>query len=158
MIEIVILYLGFGLLGAFMGSGLLVYLGFVLIFFMLIIIRELGDGFFLDRLFYYDSLRVGLVVLRIWVGGLIVFSSYRVISLAEFSLVFILLVYSLVFTLVITFFRGRLLLFYFFFEASLIPTLLIIMGWGYQPERLQAGVYFLFYTLTASLPLLILII
>jgi len=31
------------------------------------------------------------------------------------------------------------------------------MGWGYQPERLQASVYFLFYTLFGSLPLLILI-
>jgi NADH-ubiquinone oxidoreductase chain 4 len=47
--------------------------------------------------------------------------------------------------------------FYFFFESSLVPTLFIIMGWGYQPERLQAGVYFLFYTLVASLPLLLLI-
>lgn len=28
------------------------------------------------------------------------------------------------------------------------------MGWGYQPERLQAGYYLLFYTLFASLPLL----
>jgi NADH-ubiquinone oxidoreductase chain 4 len=29
------------------------------------------------------------------------------------------------------------------------------MGWGYQPERLQAGIYFLFYTLRVSLPLLL---
>jgi NADH-ubiquinone oxidoreductase chain 4 len=29
------------------------------------------------------------------------------------------------------------------------------LGWGYQPERLQAGVYLLFYTLLASLPLLV---
>lgn len=40
----------------------------------------------------------------------------------------------------------------------MIPTLFIIIGWGYQPERIQAGVYFLFYTLFASLPLLIIII
>nr|CCI69454.1 NADH dehydrogenase subunit 4 [Metacrangonyx longicaudus] len=46
------------------------------------------------------------------------------------------------------------LLFYIFFEASLIPILLIIIGWGYQPERLMAGIYMLFYTLFASLPLL----
>jgi NADH-ubiquinone oxidoreductase chain 4 len=31
---------------------------------------------------------------------------------------------------------------------------LIILGFGYQPERLQAGIYFIFYTLGASLPLL----
>jgi NADH-ubiquinone oxidoreductase chain 4 len=37
----------------------------------------------------------------------------------------------------------------------LIPTLLIITGWGFQPERLQAGIYFILYTLTASLPLLL---
>jgi NADH-ubiquinone oxidoreductase chain 4 len=47
------------------------------------------------------------------------------------------------------------LFFYFIFEISLIPTLLIIIGWGYQPERLQAGIYFLFYTLSVSLPLLL---
>jgi NADH-ubiquinone oxidoreductase chain 4 len=43
------------------------------------------------------------------------------------------------------------------FEATLIPTLMLILGWGYQPERIQAGIYMLFYTLTASLPLLIFI-
>merc|ERR1712177_57858 len=41
------------------------------------------------------------------------------------------------------------------FERSLIPTLILILGWGYQPERIQAGVYILFYTLFASLPLLL---
>lgn len=41
------------------------------------------------------------------------------------------------------------------FEATLIPTLLIITRWGYQPDRIQAGTYFLFYTLAGSLPLLV---
>ena len=31
----------------------------------------------------------------------------------------------------------------------------LILGWGYQPERVQAGIYLLFYTLLASLPLLV---
>jgi NADH-ubiquinone oxidoreductase chain 4 len=48
-----------------------------------------------------------------------------------------------------------LFLFYLFFERRLIPTLLLIIGWGYQPERLQAGIYLLFYTLFASLPIII---
>jgi NADH-ubiquinone oxidoreductase chain 4 len=55
----------------------------------------------------------------------------------------------------LTFRRISLFIFYLFFESSLIPTLLLILGWGYQPERLQAGVYLLFYTLLASLPLLV---
>jgi len=64
----------------------------------------------------------------------------------------------LIFILLLTFSTSHRLMFYFFFEASLIPTLIIIMGWGYQPERIQAGLYFLFYTLAASLPLLLTIL
>ena len=41
------------------------------------------------------------------------------------------------------------------FSTWTIPTLFLILGWGYQPERLQAGIYLLFYTLLASLPLLV---
>jgi len=36
-----------------------------------------------------------------------------------------------------------------------IPTLFLILGWGYQPERVQAGIYLLFYILLAFLPLLV---
>jgi NADH:ubiquinone oxidoreductase subunit 4 (subunit M) len=36
----------------------------------------------------------------------------------------------------------------------MIPTLFLILGWRYQPERVQTGIY-LFYTLLASLPLLV---
>lgn len=57
--------------------------------------------------------------------------------------------------LYITFSRINLFMFYLFFERSLIPTLFLILGWGYQPERVQAGVFLLFYTLLASLPILL---
>jgi len=49
----------------------------------------------------------------------------------------------------------NLFIFYLFFERRLVPTLFLILGWGYQPERIQAGVYLLFYTLLASLPILL---
>jgi NADH-ubiquinone oxidoreductase chain 4 len=58
----------------------------------------------------------------------------------------------------LTFSVGNFLRLYIFFEASLVPTLLVIVGWGYQTERLQAGVYFLFYTIASSLPLLVVIL
>lgn len=48
--------------------------------------------------------------------------------------------------------------FYILFEFRLIPTLFLIIGWGYQPERLQAGKYIILYTVGASLPLLILVV
>ena len=52
------------------------------------------------------------------------------------------------------FMRKRLIRFYIFFELSLIPTLVIILGWGAQPERIRAGSYLIIYTLIGSLPLL----
>lgn len=44
------------------------------------------------------------------------------------------------------------------FELSLIPIFLIILGWGYQTERLLAGKALFIYTAVGSVPLLILII
>nr|YP_009946460.1 NADH dehydrogenase subunit 4 [Sitta villosa]QOE57274.1 NADH dehydrogenase subunit 4 [Sitta villosa] len=53
---------------------------------------------------------------------------------------------------------SELMLFYIAFEATLIPTLILITRWGSQPERLSAGIYLLFYTLASSLPLLIIML
>lgn len=47
---------------------------------------------------------------------------------------------------------------YICFEFRLIPLIILIFCWGYQPERLTAGLYLLFYTLFASLPLLCLLL
>nr|AYN73382.1 NADH dehydrogenase subunit 4 [Apaloderma narina] len=52
----------------------------------------------------------------------------------------------------------ELMLFYISFEATLIPTLILITRWGNQPERLSAGIYLLFYTLISSFPLLVAIL
>lgn len=49
-------------------------------------------------------------------------------------------------------------MFYLFFESVLFPIILIIIGWGSQPERVQAGFYMLIYTIFGSLPLLVLIL
>lgn len=45
--------------------------------------------------------------------------------------------------------------FYIFFEVSLLPTLFLILSWGYQPERFQAGIYLVLYTVGARFPLLL---
>nr|YP_010000322.1 NADH dehydrogenase subunit 4 [Sylvia borin]QOD96195.1 NADH dehydrogenase subunit 4 [Sylvia borin] len=60
--------------------------------------------------------------------------------------------------ILIAFSASELMLFYITFEATLIPTLVLITRWGSQPERLSAGIYLLFYTLATSLPLLIAIL
>nr|YP_009749600.1 NADH dehydrogenase subunit 4 [Opisthotropis latouchii]QII91734.1 NADH dehydrogenase subunit 4 [Opisthotropis latouchii] len=57
-------------------------------------------------------------------------------------------------TIALTFTAYNLTLMYIMFEATLIPTLIIITRWGQQAERLTAGTYFMLYTLTTSMPLL----
>ena len=49
------------------------------------------------------------------------------------------------------------LLFYVFFEVSLVGMYFMIVGWGYE-ERQRAGLMFFIYTLLGSLPLLLAII
>jgi len=46
--------------------------------------------------------------------------------------------------------RVGLLFFINIFCSRLIPTLFLILCSGYQPERLQTGIYLLLYTLLAS--------
>nr|QFG40097.1 NADH dehydrogenase subunit 4 [Munidopsis verrilli] len=102
-----------------------------------------------------DYLGYVMVLLSMWIMSLIINSSVKVNSLKNFSSMFLVVNLVLLVFLVITFSSVNYLLFYISFEASLIPTLVLILGWGYQPERIQAGVYMLFYTLFASLPLLL---
>lgn len=57
------------------------------------------------------------------------------------------------------FFISHSLLFLFFtFEIRLVPIFIIIMGWGYQTERLTAGKALFLYTAIGSIPLLIMIL
>ena len=57
------------------------------------------------------------------------------------------------------FFVSHSLLFLFFtFELSLIPIFIIIIGWGYQTERLVAGKALFLYTALGSIPLLVIIL
>lgn len=78
-----------------------------------------------------------------------------VVEKGEFPQVFLGLSLVLCLVLILTFRTTNILVFYVSFEARLIPTILLILGWGYQPERIQARTYFILYTLYASLPLLL---
>lgn len=114
-------------------------------------------GFYLGNLrsvMGVDFVGYILILLSFWIMGLVVCARQKVLDRKNFSGVFLLVCRLLMLTLVLTFSSMDFLTFYVFFESSLIPTMILILGWGYQPERLQAGVYMLFYTLFASLPLL----
>uniref|UniRef100_UPI0030FEF737 NADH dehydrogenase subunit 4 n=1 Tax=Struwela camposi TaxID=2859449 RepID=UPI0030FEF737 len=102
-----------------------------------------------------DSLSSPLLILTLWISALMIFASYKILNMHSSPRLFIQLILTLALILILTFTQSNLLLFYIMFEASLIPTLFIILGWGNQPERLQAGMYLVLYTVAASLPLLL---
>nr|AVN68361.1 NADH dehydrogenase subunit 4 [Opisthoplatia orientalis] len=95
------------------------------------------------------------MLLSIWICVLMITASESIYRNNYFDIFFLFMVVILLLLLICTFSSMNLFTFYLFFESSLIPTLFLILGWGYQPERLQAGIYLLFYTLLASLPLLV---
>lgn len=126
------------------------------IFFIFLIIGPQGYYYnYLDSYLGVDILSYGLILLRFWICGLMVMSSQRVYKFRLESSWFLIIVLLLLLILILTFSSINLFIFYLFFERSLIPTFFLILGWGYQPERLQAGYYLIFYTLFASLPLLL---
>nr|UXB57934.1 NADH dehydrogenase subunit 4 [Catostomus rimiculus] len=104
-----------------------------------------------------DPLSTPLLVLTCWLLPLMILASQNHISPEPINRqrLYISLLASLQAFLIMAFGATELIMFYIMFEATLIPTLIIITRWGNQTERLNAGTYFLFYTLAGSLPLLV---
>ena len=103
--------------------------------------------------FNIDLVSINLIILRIWILILIILRQFSNIFINSIYFIFFILNLRLVFS----FLSNNIIIFYFFFEWSLIPIFFIIMGWGYQLERLKSRFILLIYTLFASLPLLIII-
>nr|AOY34919.1 NADH dehydrogenase subunit 4 [Charonia lampas] len=113
----------------------------------------------INNILMQDSMSSILVCLTLWISLMMMLASQNSVNITNNSqALFCVFLLFLNLILVTTFTVSNSLLFYFLFEASLIPTLMLILGWGYQPERLQAGMYMMIYTVAASLPLLFLIL
>lgn len=128
----------------------------IIIIFLFINININIINFFNLRYFIScDIISFGIILLRIWICILIIIARENLnknnffINFFLFNIIILLIILYLTFSII------NLFIFYIFFEGRLIPTLILIIGWGYQPERIQAGLYLLFYTLFASLPILI---
>nr|YP_009865430.1 NADH dehydrogenase subunit 4 [Rattus korinchi]QKE47703.1 NADH dehydrogenase subunit 4 [Rattus korinchi] len=111
-------------------------------------------------MFSSDPLSTPLIILTTWLLPLMVLASQNHMKKENpmHQKLYISMLISLQILLIMTFSATELILFYILFEATLIPTLIIITRWGNQTERLNAGIYFLFYTLIGSIPLLIALI
>nr|AML25924.1 NADH dehydrogenase subunit 4 [Staphylinidae sp. BMNH 1274217] len=102
-----------------------------------------------------DLLSYTMIMLSFWICSLMLLASAKIFNKNNYSQLFLFMVLMLLMSLVMAFSSMNLFIFYLFFEMSLIPTLILIIGWGYQPERIQAGSYLLFYTMFASLPMML---
>nr|YP_003457300.1 NADH dehydrogenase subunit 4 [Coelophrys brevicaudata]BAI77062.1 NADH dehydrogenase subunit 4 [Coelophrys brevicaudata] len=104
-----------------------------------------------------DSVSAPLIVLTCWLLPLMILASQNHMSAEPLGRqrMFLSLLALLQFLLILAFSATELIMFYVMFEATLIPTLVLITRWGTQKERLSAGTYFLLYTLLTSLPLLV---
>nr|YP_002929356.1 NADH dehydrogenase subunit 4 [Chrysochroa fulgidissima]ACF04027.1 NADH dehydrogenase subunit 4 [Chrysochroa fulgidissima] len=132
-------------------SSILFILSFIFLFGFGSNLTLSGISFF----FGFDLLSYMMVLLSVWISGLMILASSKIFKIKNFDCLFLVTVLVLLISLVCCFCSLNLFIFYLFFEVSLIPTLFLILGWGYQPERVQASVYLLFYTLLASLPMLV---
>ena len=60
--------------------------------------------------------------------------------------------------LILLFLTPSITFFYVYFEFSILPIFVIIIGWGYQTERVRAGLALIFYTISASIPFLLFVL
>nr|ATD86268.1 NADH dehydrogenase subunit 4 [Euproctis cryptosticta] len=127
---------------------------FLMMFFYMNLTINLSMFCNLSYMISSDMLSYGLILLSIWICILMIMASENLFKTNFYVNFFLFNIIFLLIMLILTFSVMNMFMFYLFFEGSLIPTLMLIVGWGYQPERIVAGVYLLFYTLFVSLPLL----
>nr|CAG9585935.1 NADH dehydrogenase subunit 4 [Lepeophtheirus salmonis] len=122
-------------------------ISFPLIFSFMTLIPIYDISFNLSSSFFLDEVSAPILSMTI-----LLLISIEMAALTSF--------YSnlLFFFSVLTFSVSNILFFYIAFELNLIPIFLIILGWGYQPERIFANKMMIMYTLMGSLPLLFVII
>lgn len=128
---------------------------FIICFYTLILAKFDCLFGYVSYFFGLDLLSYILIVLRLWICVLIIMASSKIYLFNNYYNLFVFIVLLLLFSLILVFSSFNLLIFYLFFEIRLIPLLILIIGWGYQPERLISGLYIIFYTLFFSLPIIV---
>lgn len=103
---------------------------------------------------YLDNIGIFLIILSVWINYMMILAmkntDKKVYLFFNFKLLNCILVGA--------FLVKDFLSFFALFELSLIPTLIIILGWGIQPERIRAGSYLMIYTIIGAIPLLLCIV
>nr|QLD97163.1 NADH dehydrogenase subunit 4 [Hyalomma truncatum] len=128
----------------------------LLLNFFAILKTVFNGGEMLTSFMYVDLMSLSMINLTIWISFLMILASnFLKIFKNKFFMLYTLMMMMF---LILCFSAENLLMFYLFFESVLFPIMMMIINWGNQPERLQAGFYMLMYTVFGSLPLLILML
>lgn len=116
-----------------------------------------ADFNFSNSLFIIDKISGPLAVLTCWLFPLTLLASQSKISLEPINRQRAYIANStfLQLTTLLAFTASDLILFFIFFEASLVPTIIIIARWGAQERRLEAGMFIAFYTILGAVPLIL---
>jgi NADH:ubiquinone oxidoreductase subunit 4 (subunit M) len=87
-----------------------------------------------------------IVVLRLFIFGIIIISekNNNLLILSEFLILFCILFFV----------PSNIILIYIFFELSIFPILIIILGFGSQIEKINSSYYLLVYAAFCSIPFL----
>nr|YP_010272350.1 NADH dehydrogenase subunit 4 [Parascaphoidella transversa]UKE80334.1 NADH dehydrogenase subunit 4 [Parascaphoidella transversa] len=128
----------------------------LLYLFLFMIMLMSGCNSFFSSISYFlgvDYFSLNLILMGFLISSFMIISMMNSISVSLYMVINLLLS----FFLVVIFSSLNFLYMYISFEFVLVPLLILILGWGYQPERLMAGLYLFFYTVLVSLPLLFLI-
>lgn len=117
----------------------------------------LESGFFLTPAYFWfgshvlfglDGVSYLFVLLSSLLTVICILVSWATVTYLVYEFLLCLLVLQLL--LVFLFTTWDLLIFYVFFEALLIPMVLIIGVWGLRYEKVRAAYYFFFYTFSGS--------
>nr|ARO35462.1 NADH dehydrogenase subunit 4 [Photinus pyralis] len=140
----------------FLKNYFMIIMFMYMVLFLLFFFKMSLFNFFSSLSFFLglDFISFYMILLSFWITLLMMMASKKA-STQFYSGLFSFVILLLMISLYLTFSSINIFIFYLFFEISLIPTLMLILGWGYQPERIQAGMYMFMYTLLGSLPMMI---
>nr|YP_003097108.1 NADH dehydrogenase subunit 4 [Angiostrongylus cantonensis]ACT88791.1 NADH dehydrogenase subunit 4 [Angiostrongylus cantonensis] len=117
---------------------------FVFIFVSLLMMNSIS---WMGLFIYVDSnVFVLLVLMMVFIYGVVVISEFSS-SLKYLSMMLIMFCY-------LFFVSSNMMMLYMFFELSMFPILVMILGFGSQIEKIGSSYYLLFYTTFCSLPFL----
>nr|YP_009115389.1 NADH dehydrogenase subunit 4 [Myrmica scabrinodis]CEF49548.1 NADH dehydrogenase subunit 4 [Myrmica scabrinodis] len=105
--------------------------------------------FNMSMMFSFDYYSIWLIILNSWVIGLMM------MCLMKKELMKMIMFINLMMILMLFFSSIDLLVFYMWFEISLIPTFMLIIYWGLNKERTSAAYYLMMYMLFISFPFLL---